>query len=1724
MPGDDGKPLPGGSGDIESNIKVKIEPGRIVHQPTTPLITDALSYSDFTIKSERREAPSKVTSAYGGAIPDKVPNNIPRLGNTTMFPSWKLEFLAVMRNNQLATVIEHPHAQAWEAFYNSATGTNDAVVLKSTYLSMHQLACSAIEQAAQKVLPNHAALHTTLSQYYRAEIEANHFILNNANLLWCYILAKFGQVSAEMVTNSYMEILNYKFNPKVAANQELGRLQSLIHNTETYLKSSGESDTKVPDVLVRTLVVNSLPEAYRPFVAILQSKQSYTLEELFTTLTTAENTFSLSRAGKTLAPTPAAATQANYAQDDTSGGDGKNQNHKNKKKKNKKASNNNEEPKLRSADVQSDTDTVNVINCVIVPSSTVGDQISEDVRRVLSTITTDPEHLRNSFILDSGATQHIVSNDSLVGDYKKLTTPIHVSGITGKLLLVKKSASCMLSANTKVNNILVVPQSKVNILAVSKFTAAGFTVTFTTNQAVITNKHKEPIAKFKHRDGLFYMDMSEEDSSDDEAPDFEIVQRKRTIPLKKGTESASDVARRDLETNRNKQKQGNNPPTTSANTSGSGNSSGNSSTGNTTGSGNANSSNSGSQRTTGSKSTNAPRKQMGTGNSGNNSRPTVAPPTSTAIHNALVAHAYTVTTVTPLPLLVGPSSKVTAKLWHERLGHATLSAQCAQRLGTGTRGNKPNDCTTCVLGKARRNKVGHSQPDYHNAAQPLDKLHLDLKGPMSHVADGSMVAMPSIDGDLYYLIVVDDKSRYKWVIPGTGKHAFAQALINLIVQLQTQYDRKVKAIHSDGGAEFVNNAIAQFCNQNGTVQTYTTPNSPFHNGIAERSIAVLDDLARSALIGADAPQHLWSEALLYVTYAYNRTPQKILQHQTPLEVLSGKSHSMDKLHVWGCDCWQVLRDKPRGTFDQVASDGMVFVGVTETQSAYRLLNPNNMEIVISRDVKWSENTFDHMRFVIKDSGIDYQDGMGTRYTYDHDDAGLSADPQYEPNSDQSSDSEHSDAGGVDDAIPPHDSTVASSPTTTPSTAPTDTYTERYEAKYGTHARDISQDIPTGDSDDALPNDFNQDSDTIAEHDMDDNSDMKSAPEAYAIGTSSGPHTHSQLTNASTSSDGYGGATSDDTGDTGANTSNTSTTQSTTKPRTFRRSARNKKSADHGPMVSHYVRAYSVSDDFHLVGATRELLVVPTTYRKAITSPQATEWTRAMDEEWSAIVSNGTFDLVEPPQGVKVVQSKWVYTVKYDANGVITRYKARLVAKGFTQTYGVDYFDIHSPTPRRESFKLVLMYAASHDTELYQLDFKNAFLQGELNEVIYMKQPEGYNTGDGRVLLVKKPLYGLKQAPLQWYHALTDYLLSIGYQRMISDPCIFYKFQPGHREPILLSVYVDDTTVAVPKALLVLWQGDKEALQQRFTLTDMGDLQWILKMEVKRDRANRKLTLSQSQYAIRMLEEYGLNGGASAPNPIPYDKALETVPAGDDALPLSPHDHHLYQRMIGSLQYYANLTRPDIQYVVSHLGRFVSRPLVHHLKLVKHVFKYVKGTVHYCLIFGSTQPLLTAPTLTAYSDANWAEPGTRDSTTGGIVLVNDNPLYWFSQKQAAKALSTCEAEYIAITMVTKELLALRNWLSELTPSIPLSVVVYCDNESAITVTHNEFISSQLRHIDLRYQYVRQLVQQGQLVVQWVATTQQLADCLTKRLGTPVFKQFRDHLVVDGSVTLADTIVQ
>ncbi|WZY77861.1 hypothetical protein YC2023_024245 [Brassica napus] len=493
--------------------------------------------------------------------------------------------------------------------------------------------------------------------------------------------------------------------------------------------------------------------------------------------------------------------------------------------------------------------------------------------------------------------------------------------------------------------------------------------------------------------------------------------------------------------------------------------------------------------------------------------------------------------------------------------------------------------------------------------------------------------------------------------------------------------------------------------------------------------------------------------------------------------------------------------------------------------------------------------------------------------------------------------------------------------------------------------------------------------------------------------------------------------------------------------------------------------------------------IPRSYEEAM---KHKVWRDSVGDERDAMIRNDTWYESELPKGKKAVSSRWIFTIKYLANGEIDRRKTRLVARGFTQTYGEDYIDTFAPVAKLHTIRIVLSIATNLEWDLWQMDVKNAFLQGELEDEVYMHPPPGLEhlVKPGNVLRLKKAIYGLKQSPRAWYRKLSTTLNGRGFRKSELDHTLFTLTGPSGI--IVILVYVDDLIITGSDKAGI--QATKEFLKSVFDIKDLGEMKYFLGIEICRSKEG--LFMSQRKYTMDMLKETDVLGGKIAKTPL--EEGYKVLREGEVEEKQLFEDPKLYRKMVGKL-IYLTITRPDICFAVNQVSQHMQAPKVHHWKMVDRILRYLSGTSGQGVWMGCNG----STEVVGYCDADWAgDRVDRRSTTGYCTFIGGNLVTWKSKKQKVISCSSAEAEYRAMLKLTNELVWIKGILKHLEIEQSTPMTMHCDNQAAIHIASNSVFHERTKHIEVDCHKVRQMIILGVILPCYTRSEDQLADVFTK----------------------------
>ena len=1095
-------------------------------------------------------------------------------------------------------------------------------------------------------------------------------------------------------------------------------------------------------------------------------------------------------------------------------------------------------------------------------------------------------------------------------------------------------------------------------------------------------------------------------------------------------------------------------------------------------------------------------------------------------------------------------------LWHKRFGHPGKKA--IEELPGNVKG-VPKEikapavappCDGCEFGKSKR---GAFPPSETRAEYPCELIHLDL------------VEYPnfSVDNFKYTMTTLDDHSSFGLAWYLKNKSDALKCFKNYVSWAETQSGRKVKAVRSDRGGEFTGKDFDDFLSEKGIERQLSVARTPQQNGRAERWQQTIQNKAEAMRHHAGLSNGFWKLAVETAVHIYNRQPLRRHNWKAPITVWDGTIPDVSYFRVFGCKAYVHTHKDARSNKLQAKAKVMIFVGYESGTKGYRFWDISTRSIVVARDASFDENSFP--RRITGPQEPEPVDAEPPSTPEPSQDPGMrNPDPDdlfpdgFDPFDHPGIPPMNDDHGQDDDDDDLYYDPPPKQPQQRQDYPPPQQFDYPDEPRFcmgppGPSRETRREDLPPPRADRRRSGQDLHDR-REARRWVDEHGFNPAPPPAEPIPNAPRPR-RENAGQRRVPDNSYDGSPTDNwrrqeqeinrdrredarrprapPGQPYQKPSQRNPTPMETDPASLpprpvspdRDQPRNRNSDDMDDEEDLTIRkaksiiaenpSYFRRDK---ISATRWIYYdikhatssEPQTYREAMSRPDAKQWELAMQEEIKSQHDNQTWYLVKRPNNRRIVKCKWVYAIKADG-----RYKARLVAKGFTQVEGIDFQETFSPVARYEAIRFLLAHAALEDWELEAMDIKTAFLYGELDEEIYMEQPEGFvkRGQENQVCRLKKAIYGLKQASRTWNEKLHTTLLEQGFKRTRSDAGV-YVYSHDQAEVILI-VYVDDLLHmghSLPEIKRM-----KKMLADKFQMRDLGAATNFLGMRITRDRKKKLLTIDQQTYTEGIIQRFKLQDSKTRWTPLPEGIHLEK-PAPEYVADATLRTN--FQQMIGSLIYLMIGTRPDISWAVSRLSQYMQQPTNEHVEAAKNIFRYLKTTVNSKIRYlgGGKSGLI------GYSDADWGENrDNRRSTTGFVFLMADGSVTWTSHMQKTVARSSTEAEYMALSEACSEIAWLTSLQKEIgfVPTGPTPLV--SDNQGGIFLAVNPAHDRRLKHVDIRYHFIREYVESKRVKISYTSTDEMIADILTKPLGRSKFERFRQGLGIDiGNVQSSGSV--
>ena len=937
----------------------------------------------------------------------------------------------------------------------------------------------------------------------------------------------------------------------------------------------------------------------------------------------------------------------------------------------------------------------------------------------------------------------------------------------------------------------------------------------------------------------------------------------------------------------------------------------------------------------------------------------------------------------------------------------------------------------------------------------MDIVYIDLTGPQS---------VQSASGFNYVMNLVDDASSFVYTYLLPLKSSAIKALKEWVLLAERETGKKVGSLNIDNG-ELKSTEFVEFCASRGIKPRWTAPSTSAQNGRVERFHYTQFNAARTMRQAAQLPPNRWDEFILTATYLRMRISTKSLNNITPFEVYHGRKPDISHLREIGCRAFVLILNRHNPKIYQ-RSEEHVLIGYGKDSKTYRCYHRASHKVVESYHVVFIESK-DELE-------VPFRPGV---------------------------------TQGLDDESPPCPLPPAISiPTTNPihnvpraATPPPPTPTVLQPVQQPSTSSCApapirrSGRIPT-------PSIRSAEASGLQQLSAVQRATAESIASKARISDEREARRHSRTVSFDPN-----------VGIPNRGVPNPAVPDSHTHEELIEIAY--KAAEDLSDQQSADILEQLYGDGFEW-GLSTDVDVTspeePCSLEEAMASPDAPKWLAACQEELASIESLKVFKLVprDAATGRTIMDGKMVFKLKRDENGKPVRWKARYVVKGYSAIYGIDYNETTAPTMRMETFRVVAHVAAVNGWVLHQVDIKTAFLRGVLEpgEEVYMKQPKGFEAKgkEDQIWELMKGLYGLPQGSRIWNKAMNKGMLSLGFTRIKCEYCLYFRMTPSGI--VLTGIHVDDFLLAA--SCLSQASQFKSELASIWEISDLGEAKFCVGVAIKRDLPNHHVYLSQTALIDKILSSFNMTDC----NPVltPMEAGL-VLSRHDDATLSRQEELDLaklpYRRLVGLLMYLAIATRPDVALAIQKLSQFMNCYREIHWNAAKRVVRYLKGTRTLQLRLGGREPA----NLLGFSDASYACcPDTGKSVGAYCFSLGDGVISWAARKQKTVAQSTCDAEYIACSEAARECM----WLRMLTSEIDLPQLhptpLLTDNEAALALAKDPRFHARAKHINTKYHYIRECVDNDALLVSYVPTKDNVADILTKPLPAPTFLRLRSYL--------------
>lgn len=1046
------------------------------------------------------------------------------------------------------------------------------------------------------------------------------------------------------------------------------------------------------------------------------------------------------------------------------------------------------------------------------------------------------------------------------------------------------------------------------------------------------------------------------------------------------------------------------------------------------------------------------------------------------------------------------ANMTTGELWHARLGHTgdPIMRMTSDKYPMFNIPKKhvtnaqvqSATCECCAKCKATmKRKVKPSQTE--KAKEYLQRVHMDVCGPLQ---------MNTYDGCKYFTIFVDEYTKYRWVYVHKDRTTAVEILKRWIMDATKGTNKKVQCIRTDQAGEHLSKNYQAELKRQGIRLECSSGYDHYQNGVAEKAIRDTCNMARCMLEYGKVARDMWGYAVRYAAHVQNRLVHAGLQ-ASPYEMRFGEAPDLTRLKVFGCTAY-VTRDKketdfvkdkkldPRGAegcFVGMADDGAEIQGaavkgyvvwtletgartVTSMQVNFdetrypQLMGVTEWEFSMQAKVEKCKATVtmmtfetestDRHPFVFEKDELEYREEQARTKLDPSKLVGIEVTVNHKGKSRKGRIYSYNQAYKVWEVV----LNQVEEDDLALIYVTAEQMADENKVAFNEHLKMFKKKV--------LPKSGVEYTSSVQESDIEQETEqdvhlfsLKMKEEIDLLKYDKSARTTSRITDRVI----------------GVNMAKTK-----------------------APISRHEPE--------------------PKGWKQAMASSSADKWYKASEAEVYGLQDMQTWEVSRPIPGIKPIDSKWVFKIKYTPTGEVEKYKSRLVVRGDSQRAGLDFGEVFSPVAHNTICRMLLSMATACDFEIDLVDVCQAFLNAELQEEIYMRPAPGVTQilgiPDDSWLKLKRNLYGLKQAPRNWSLTFIDWMTKQqGFSKASIDDCLFYKefTHEGKDVFILLLMYVDDNIIISNNRTCL--DAFKKDMHEKFKIVDKKAIATYLGVQIERNRevkGKRWLKLHQEGYLNEVLAAVNIKKDDPLKYDTPLPMNLQLVKNDGE-----PYDLDLYRSVIGSLIYLSTWTRIDIAYAVSALAAHMANPSRDHHVALKHLLHYLHGTRDKGITYHENDEH-SINKLYGFVDADYAgDSNTRKSRSGYVMMMNSGAISWKSKLQTVVANSTTDAEVYAATLAIKEIIYLRDALRRIglpqaTEGAPSEgTILYEDNEATAAIARTAAHREATKHMAIARAFLRYHHENGTVEITDCYTHMQIADFLTKSLGRQIHHRLIDE---------------